>query len=373
MFTPPDKLLPRTLQVIREGTAARLHFGMQVYVSLRGEVIVDFATGQNAPNQTLIPQMLCAWLSSGKPLTAVAVMQFIERQSLDLDDRVGHWIPEFATKGKQKVTIRHLLTHTAGLRPITTGWPHRSWKEIIEKICAVRLRRDWVAGQQAAYDPALSWFILGEILRRIDGRTIDQIVRQDVLEPIGMVDTWMTVPKHLHAAYGDRVGILYTLKDQQLQPTHTHSIEVCQEPSPGSSVRGPINQLGLFYETLLRRGRLADGRQLLQPETIDLMTRRHREATHDVTFDHIVDYGLGLIINSNRYGAETVPYGFGRYASPSTFGHGGAQSSIGFADPEHQLVVAVAANGCPGEQLHNERFRNLCSAIYEDLDLAGTT
>ena len=91
----------------------------------------------------------------------------------------------------------------------------------------------------------------------------------------------------------------------------------------------------------------------------------------DQTFQHKVDWGYGIIVNSNQYGAETVPYGFGRHASENTFGHGGAQSSVGFADPQHQLVVAAVANGCPGEELHNERFRELNSAIYEDLGLVN--
>ena len=55
----------------------------------------------------------------------------------------------------------------------------------------------------------------------------------------------------------------------------------------------------------------------------------------DVTFKHVVDWGLGTIIDSKRYGVETVPYGYGRYASDATFGHGGSQSSVGFADPAH--------------------------------------
>ena len=62
-----------------------------------------------------------------------------------------------------------------------------------------------------------------------------------------------------------------------------------------------------------------------------------------------MDWGLGTIIDSNRYGVDTVPYGYGKHSSPTTFGHGGSQSSVGFADPERKLVVAVVFNGMPGE------------------------
>lgn len=372
MFEAPDSILPKTLEIIRRGTAEHLHLGVQMYVSLRGEVVTDFAIGQNARNQTMTSQVLCPWLSSGKPLTATAALQFVEKNRLELESPVARYIPEFAAKGKSKVTVAHLLTHTAGLRPVSSGWPHKSWEEILTKIYNSPLRREWVPGEMAAYDPALSWFVLGEVLRRIDGRTIDQIVRQDVLEPLGMVDSWMTIPKHLHAAYGDRIGILYYLKDRELHVVTGHEPSVCLSPSPGGSMRGPIAQLGLFYEMLLNNGQSRDGEQILSAESVEQLTSRQRVGMFDQTFQHKVDWGYGIIINSNQYGAETVPYGFGRYASENSFGHGGAQSSIGFADPEHQLVVTAIANGCPGEELHNKRFREINSAIYEDLGLVGS-
>jgi len=82
-----------------------------------------------------------------------------------------------------------------------------------------------------------------------------------------------------------------------------------------------------------------------------------------------MDWGLGFILNSSLYGADTVPYSFGRHASPRTFGHGGAQSSVAFADPEHGLAVALLFNGMPGEARHHVRVREVLSALYEDLGL----
>jgi CubicO group peptidase (beta-lactamase class C family) len=297
-------------------------------------------------------------------------MRFVEAGRLRLDRPVADVIPEFAAKGKAQVTLRDILIHVAGLKPITSGWPHRSWAEIVAKICEAPLKSNRGAESRAGYDPARSWFILGEMLQRIDGRPIERLIREEILEPIGMRDSWMAVPPHLYRAYGNRIGITYTMKDGELIPTTGHQPEVCSVPSPGGSMRGPARELGLCYELLLRDGRTSSGKKILNPQTVAEMTRRHREGLYDMTFQHRIDYGLGLIINSNRYGAETVPYGFGRHASETAFGHGGAQSSIGFADPEHELVVVAVANSCPGEELHNEQFRELNTAIYEDLGLA---
>src|SRR5690606_3690664 len=105
--------------------------------------------------------------------------------------------------------------------------------------------------------------------------------------------------------------------------------------SPGSSARGPIRDLGRFYESLLATLTGDDGR--FTPQTVEAMVSPHRVGEFDRTFQHTVDFGLGFLVNSNRYGPDTVPYGFGKHASLRAFGHGGSQSSIGFADPEHRL------------------------------------
>ena len=133
-----------------------------------------------------------------------------------------------------------------------------------------------------------------------------------------------------------------------------------------------MRELAAFYEMLLGQGSRGAVR-LLKPQTVWQMTARVREGMFDETFRHTMDWGLGLIINSNRYGVETVPYGYGRHASASTFGHGGSQSSSAFADPERELVVAVVLNGMPGERKHNNRIRDINSAIYEDLGLASSS
>jgi CubicO group peptidase (beta-lactamase class C family) len=363
-------ILPRTTEAIVEGIDRGWHHGVQLYVSRNGKPLADVAVGSATQSQPLTTDVLMLWLSSGKPVTAVAVMRLVEQGLVDLQAPVSKYIEEFAALDKEAVTVWHLMTHTAGLEPVVSGWPQRPWEEIIHRISEAPLQDGFTPGQRAAYDPARTWFILGEVVHRVTGRPIERVVREEVFEPLGMRDSWMAIPRQLHRAYGERIGITYSVKDGVLAPTHGHSEDVCRAPSPGGNCRGPIRELGHFYEMLLGRG-VRDGVTILKPETVDLMTCRHRRGMHDETFKHVVDFGLGLIVNSNRYGPETVPYGFGRYSSEKAFGHGGAQSSIGFADPAYGLVVTAVANGCPGEPIHNKRFRKLNTAIYEDLGLTS--
>jgi CubicO group peptidase (beta-lactamase class C family) len=126
---------------------------------------------------------------------------------------------------------------------------------------------------------------------------------------------------------------------------------------------------------MLRNGGAVDGAEarILSADAVDDMTRRHRTGLFDKTFGHVIDFGLGLIINSRDDAEEddALPYGYGPYASRETFGHSGAQSSCAFCDPRHRLVVAWACNGMPGEPAHQRRQRALNAAVYEDLGLAG--
>ncbi len=362
-------VLPRASAHIDAGIRDGLHKGVQLYVSRDGDVLADGGRGEAREGVPLSSDTLMFWVSAGKPLTAVAVMRLVEAGRLGLDTPVAAVIPEFAANGKEHVTLKHLLTHTAGLRNTVIGWPNDPWDEIIERLCGIPLQEDWVPGERAAYDAGKSWFILGEIVRRLEGRPIEDVVRDDIMRPLGMRDSWMALQEDVLRDYGDRIGHVYAYKSTGLKVLRTHSPEVSAAPAPGASCRGPIRELGLFYEMLLHKG-IGNGVRLLKPETVTLMTQRHRKGLFDETFHHTVDFGLGLILDSNRYGADTVPYGFGRHCSPRAFGHGGARSTIGFADPEHSLVVTAIANGCPPEPIHNARFRRLNTLIYEDLGIS---
>tara|TARA_R110002095_G_scaffold131868_1_gene114565 strand:- start:1157 stop:2251 length:1095 start_codon:yes stop_codon:yes gene_type:complete len=356
--------LPLTHQRIGEGIKNELHTGVQLYVSLQGEIIADAGVGEARPGVPMTEATINLWLSAGKPLTAMGIARLWEQGKLSLDDRVTQFIPEFGSRGKEPIALLHVLNHTAGFRPVDTGWPELSWEETIQRICETPLEENWQIGKTAGYHVSSSWFILGEILQRITGQQYPQLMRELILEPLGMTESWIGMPSDVYETVKDNIASVYQREKGETLLTDWHEGPRCIKPSPGSNARGPIRELGWFYECLLN-----EGMPLFEPQTVETMTSRHRSGAFDSTLQHIVDYGLGFIVNSNRYGEATVPYGFGRYASEKTFGHGGSQSSIAFADPERELVVAVVANGRPGEPKHQRRAKEINEAIYEDLNL----
>lgn len=363
--------MPALTAELEGGITAGLHFGGQVFISLAGEVVADFGFGTNRPDAPVSNDLLLPWMSGSKPITAVAIGQLYERGLLDFDAPVVQFIPEFGQNGKAGITIRHLLTHTCGFRGKGREAPGTSWSDIIASLCALPLESGWVPGEKAGYHIASSWFILGEIIRRVDGRDYSQYVRQQIFEPLGMLDSWVGMPMERYLEYGDRIGVMYSMERGATPTPHPwHDAVHCTWCAPGGGGRGPIRELAQFYLALLAGGEGSQGR-ILRPETVSLLTRRHRVGMFDETFQHKIDWGLGFIVNSSQYGVQTVPYSFGNHASASTFGHGGFQSSCGLADPEHQLVVTLVLNGTPGEARHSKRIRMLNSAIYQDLGLVG--
>jgi CubicO group peptidase (beta-lactamase class C family) len=348
--------------------------GFQLYVSRRGEVLADAALGEARPGVPMTPETLMVWFSAGKPLAAVAIAQLWERGRLALDDPVARHVPEFGQRGKAAVSLRHVLTHTGGfLRQWHWAeYAGLSWDETIARICAAELEPGWVPGLRAGYHPASGWFMLGEVVRRLDGRPYQRYVREAICRPLGMTDTWVGMPVERHRAYGDRIGLMHdtsTPGGPRPYPAATFDAEAaCARCNPGERARGPAHDLGRFYELLLGEGEHA-GTRLLRPQTVAALTAAHRVGLVDETFGYVKNWGLGFALDNHRPAQGDARLSFGPTCSRRTFGHAGWHSSLGFADPEHGVVLAAVANGTAPNEISYRRFHELVAAVYEDLGI----
>jgi CubicO group peptidase (beta-lactamase class C family) len=376
---------PRARAVLESGLRAGLHPGAQLCVWRAGEMRIDEAFGHAREGVAMRQDSLMLWFSAGKPVTAVAIGQLVERGLLKWETRVAEVVPEFARHGKDSVTVRHLLTHTAGLRAADRIEHTLDGSEQIARLCELPPEPDWIPGQRAGYHTSGSWLLLGEIIRRISGKPVEEFARENIFLPLGMNDSWLALLAESVAAdvsrrtlnedrsaptdvggynTAERIAFVFDTSGGTPQPKHDwNSADGLTRCRPGGSARGPVRELARFYEAL-RRG----GEKLLRPDTVAAMISRQREGMFDETFQFKMDCGLGFILNSNHGGFQ-MPYGYGRHAARETFGHSGNQSSCAFCDPRHELVVAWAANGLPGERPHQQRQRAIHHAIYEDLGL----
>jgi CubicO group peptidase (beta-lactamase class C family) len=356
----------KTKSAVQHGIERRLHTGVQIYVSVAGQCLLNAGFGMAAVKQPMTASTMMLWRSAGKPLTSAAILKMCEQGRASLDTTLADVIP--ATRGLviSAVTIRQLLSHASGLPLIETGWPHCTWNDTLTRIYRIGELKPG-----SAYQPQSTWFLLGEILQCLDSgqRSFNTILTEDLLAPIGINDVWCGLADDHATTLNDRLPE-FTVAERSAPRTSDYSVEPwLTRPSPGGNLRGPIRELGRFYEVLLNQGVSSSGRTVLRSETVATMTSAHRTGMFDETMQHIVDLGLGLFLDSNRYGTGTVPYGFGKYCSVDTFGHGGAQCAMAFCDPVHKLVVAWAANGFCSEPQHQRRNRAINEAVYEDLSL----
>ena len=359
-----EAVVPKALALIRGGLDSGMHIGAQLYVSKNTQPVADVAIGESRPGVAMRRDSLMVWYSCTKAVTAACVAQCWERGKLDLDDAVAKFLPEFGKHGKDKITLRHVLTHTGGFPRADESVRYITpWEVTIATICDAQLEKGWIIGEQAAYHPTSGWYILGEVVSRVDGRPFSQYVREEIFEPAGMLDCWVGMPQERFLEYGDRVGAMVHTKEGKVAPaTDYDKLEGwCTLCAPGANGHGPIRELGRFYEMLLRKGANGTAR-LLSPQTVDAMTACHRFNVPNYGGDTPAPpWGLGLALNGVLYGD---------HASRRTFGHGGAESSVAFCDPERDLVVAMVFNGRPKSQENTDRIHDVSTAIYEDLRLA---
>jgi CubicO group peptidase (beta-lactamase class C family) len=394
----------RAAELLARGIAEGQYPGAQLYVSRHRRPVLDLALGEARPGVPMSPETLLVWLSSCKPVTAVAIVQLWERGRLELDDPIARHVPEFGVHGKERITLRHALTHTGGFRLLQVGWPEAEWDEIVARICAMRREPRWEPGEKAGYHTTSSWFLLAEVVRRLGGRPFPEAVREEIFLPLAMEDCWIGMPVERWRGYlaADRLAAYWNTEVVPNAP-HPWDEELhVTRPSPGGNGWGPMRQLARLYECLLALGELAPvfvakevarpTRRILLPQTVEALVARHRTGMLDHTFRQPMDWGLGVIPNSRPGLIETrealcgteaggessgappdlLPYHYGPHASRRSYGHSGFRSSTAFADPAHGVVVALGVTGTAGEEAHRGHFDAVLAAIYEDLGLAGS-
>lgn len=176
----------------------------------------------------------------------MAVAQQWERGKFDLDDAVARYIPEFGNRGKEAITIRHVLTHRGGFRMADGGNRSltRAMADNLKEIYQAELEPGWIPGKKAGYHPTSGWFILGELVQRASGKPFSRYVREEIFLPLGMQDCWVGMPTERFRAYGTRIGWMHsTPRGGEVRPTPIPNSEAFNtDCSPGAGGRGPMRE-----------------------------------------------------------------------------------------------------------------------------------
>jgi CubicO group peptidase (beta-lactamase class C family) len=360
----PDRLQRIRTRVERDIEAGR-YDGARILAARRGTPVLDLTLGHadRASGRPLAADSVFSIMSISKVMTAVALMQCVERGDLSLLTPVSALIPEFAQRGKGLVTVGQVLKHMAGLGMGQAPMPLDelgTLSKSIAVICAQALES--TPGEQVSYSAMMGYTVLGEIIRRLDakGRTLRQIMREDVFQPLGMVDTSFG----LSPAIGERrVPVVVRDTDSpELNPAfQTARDKAAREDSElpsGGATFSTAQDVLRFAEALRNGGALGDQR-VLSPATVHLMTRNHTgsmpnsmmnssRALHGMpAFPAFL--GLGVFLRGEGLFPSHMP----SLASPGTFGGWGLGSMGFWVDPERELSFVMLTSGLM------ERIRNL--------------
>jgi CubicO group peptidase (beta-lactamase class C family) len=337
---------------------------MQLCIRRRGQVLLDRAIGHahgNGPDdppdaeKTLVTtETPFNIFSASKAVTAMVIHSLDEQHLLHLDDPICEYIPEFAKHGKQWITIRHVLTHRAGIPNV----PPEAMRvemldrpdEIIRILCDTTPM--WRPGRRLAYHAISGGFLLGEIVRRVAGDNIRDVLAAEILEPLGF--RWMNygvAPEDVNKVatnYFTGLPVLPPLSwvfKRFLGVDFENVAQLGNDPLyltrivPAGNVVATANELSRFYQMLLNGGEL-DGVRVLEPRTIRRAVAEQSYLEFDLSLAMPVRYGMGFMLGGqcvSFYGPDTV----------NAFGHIGFINVMGWADPDRQISVGFMNSGKP--------------------------
>ena len=177
-------------------TVEKLHPSAQLVILRYGRVVLNRAMGMDRrkPVTRSSPYLT---FSVSKAFIGMCIHQLIEEGKLELDAKVADYWPEYGCKGKEDTTVRHVLLHQAGIPA-----PHlysqilvwSSWKKVIKQIA--QYQSVYPPGKKTAYHMLNFGFILGEIVRRVTGNPIGDYLHKTFLNPMGLKNTWMPLPRN---------------------------------------------------------------------------------------------------------------------------------------------------------------------------------
>jgi len=258
--------------------------------------------------------------------TSASLMKLFEQGKVRLNDRVTEYLPGFQG-GKSDITVRHLLTHFSGLRPDLDLEPEWSGYETgIAKALADQPVAE--PGQRFIYSD-INFILLGEIVRAVSGRPLDQFAREEVFLPLGMNDTSFNPPESWRA----RIAPTEIVKGKLLRGTvHDPTTRYMGGVAGHAGMFTTAEDLAKFATMILNLGRLPDGRQFVSPLTIRKFAEPQTPPIQPVL------RGLGWDIDSayssNR--GELYPLG--------SFGHTGFTGTSLWIDPTTRSFVILLAN-----------------------------
>jgi CubicO group peptidase (beta-lactamase class C family) len=372
--------------------AERGEIGASVCVTVDGETVVDLWGGDAEPGRVWNADTIGNVWSATKGATALCAHVLAVRGQLDVNAPVATYWPEFAKNGKDGILVRHLLNHQAGLPAVREPLPpgcFYDWQLMVDALAGEE--PFWRPGTRNGYHGLTFGFLVGEVVRRVSGRSLGTFFREEVAGPLGL-DFWIGLPADHEGRVaptvpapppgpGDPVPSLYVAAFTD--PTSIQALMLANSGGymtvPGESdsraahaaeigaVGGMTNARGLagMYRALALGGAV-DGVRLVDRAQLVQMSSVCSASSVDAVLLVPSRWSLGYPKTvDNRY----LPAGDreGMLLSEDAIGHPGMGGSIGFADPVARMSFGYTMNQQGSGLGVNERGQSLVDAVYRAL------
>lgn len=290
------------------------------------------------------------WLfSTSKPFVALLVHQLARAGAIGLDRPVAAYWPEFGQRGKGGITVRHVLQHRSGLPVIRRAGPWgalgdalamTSWERSVRAIERAAPRHP--PGGGPAYHFISYGFILGELVQRVTGSPVRDVLNRAFLAPLGLTDTHLGLPPRLWARH---VGVRGEGPPGRLIEAVANRRATRQAVIPAAGISATARDVARFYQALLRGGEL-DGARVLDPLAIAEAVRPSSHGELDQFLKLRIRWSQGFQLGGPVPGRATS-HPMGEGSGRETFGHNGSNACVAWADPVRRLAVAYLTGQVP--------------------------
>ena len=385
------------LEAFQRNFAAGQEVGASVCVRIAGKVAVDLWGGfmDEGRTQPWRDDTVSIVYSCTKGATALCAHLLAERGLLDYDAPVSRYWPEFARHGKEAVTVRMMLDHSAGVPalrdPVKPNGMY-DWDYMVERLAAEQ--PFWPPGTRNGYHGLTFGWTVGELVRRISGKSLGQFFQDEIAQPLG-IDFWIGLPEEIETPVAPIVRHVWP-KDKELTPFLKAMIgEPKSLPSlffvnTGGYMPGGVNTReghaaeigaangitnarglsGMYAPLAAGGGKFVSAGRLAEMSRVSMAT--HDDATLMIPTRFALGFMKSMDNRRRSAGARILgPHIDSVLLGEQAFGHVGAGGSIGFADPECGLAFAYTMNQMGPGLLLNERGQALVDAAYRALGYAG--
>jgi len=359
--------------------------GAAVAVMTGGRLVVDLWAGHadTALSRPWQQETIVNVFSTTKGMTAICAHRLADQGLLDIDAPVAKYWPEFAQAGKSEIPVRYLLSHRAGLpavrQPLLPGSAY-DWERMTSALAAEEPW--WEPGSKHGYHPLTFGYLVGEVVRRISGKSLGAYFRDEIAGPLGLdfyiglsgkddarVAEMLPMPlpepgedNLIAKAFSDPQSMTFKAfanPPDLMVPGTVNSRQWRAAEIPAANGHSDARSLARIYGALAQGGEL-DGYSVLSLEAIDRARVEQSYGDDAVLLGLPSRFGLGFMLDLPEH--RIVPQG-------DMFGHPGAGGSIGFADPEAGLGFGYVMNKMilPPDYFIDPRWRGLVDATYASL------